>query len=318
MGDNTAIVGAHVAKNSSGLNSGAAYVFEVSTGKELFKLTATDGEDSDTFGMSVAISGNVAIVGAASDSDGGHDSGSAYLFDVATGQQLHKLTASDAAPFDVFGSSVAICGDIAIVGANGDDDNGNRSGAAYLFDVKTGTELFKLTASDGSAQDFFGQTVAISGDRAIVGAVGNKNSVPGSGAVYLFDTATGTELFKIVASDVETDMGFGNSLTLSGNTAVVGAMTSSVAGLWSGAAYLFDVATGEELVKLVPSDASERDFFGGSVAISGNTLVIGATDDLNAGAAYIFRNTIVPEPPTILVAMGGAVILTLYPSRFTK
>jgi len=96
---------------------------------ELHKLTASDAAAGDNFGASVAISGSTAIVGARYDDD----SGSAYLFDVATGGQLFKLTASDAAAGDVFGVSVAISGATALVGARWDDDAGTDSGSAYLF-----------------------------------------------------------------------------------------------------------------------------------------------------------------------------------------
>jgi esterase/lipase superfamily enzyme len=104
-------------------------------GTQLAKLTAADAAASDEFGRSVAISGNTAIVGAYRDDDAGTDSGSAYLFDVATGAQLAKLTDADAAGVDFFGASVAISDNTAIVGARFDDDVGSDSGSAYLFTV---------------------------------------------------------------------------------------------------------------------------------------------------------------------------------------
>ena len=109
-------------------------------------------------------------MGAYRDNDKGTNSGSAYIFDVTTGNQLHKLTASDGAADDTFGRSVAISGNYAIVGANLDDDDGTRSGSAYIFNVQTGTQLHKLTASDAAANDHFGWSVAIDGNYAIVGA----------------------------------------------------------------------------------------------------------------------------------------------------
>jgi len=166
------------------------------------KLTASDAAASDVFGRSVAISGNTALVGASGDDDDDDDtnSGSAYLFDITTGNQLFKLTASDAAALDFFGSSVAISGNTALVGAFGDDDGGSRSGSAYLFDITTGNQLFKLTASDAAAFDLFGKSVAISGNTALVGANGD-DAGPGSGSAYLFDITTGNQLAKLTASD---------------------------------------------------------------------------------------------------------------------
>ncbi|NQU24571.1 MAG: FG-GAP repeat protein, partial [Candidatus Nealsonbacteria bacterium] len=175
---------------------------------ERHKLTASDATAREVFGHSVAISGDTAIVGAptALDPFGIVDAGgSAYLFDVTTGNEVYKLTASDAESDDYFGSSVAISGNIAIVGAYADDDGGTDSGSAYLFDVATGDELYKLTASDARSGDRFGLSVAISGDKAIVGTSASGTD----GAAYLFDVATGNELDKLTASDAESGAYFG-------------------------------------------------------------------------------------------------------------
>ena len=134
------------------------------------KLLASDGAQDDRLGYSVSISGNTAIVGAFGDDDNGLYSGSAYLFDISTGAELAKLLPSDGAIDDQFGSSVAISGSTAIVGAPRDGDNGFYSGSAYLFDVATGAQIAKLLSSDGASDDYFGSAVAISGNTAIVGA----------------------------------------------------------------------------------------------------------------------------------------------------
>ena len=104
-------------------------------GDQLFKLLADDGAQFDEFGISVAISGTTAIVGAWQDDDNGPASGSAYLFDTTTGQQIAKLLPDDGVNGDQFGISVAISGTTAIVGAYEDDDSGLDSGSAYLFDA---------------------------------------------------------------------------------------------------------------------------------------------------------------------------------------
>jgi len=104
-------------------------------GDQLFKLLPNDGAAADYFGWSVAISGTTAIVAAPGDDDNGRNSGSAYFFDITSGKQLFKLLPNDGAESKAFGYSVAISGDTAIVGAKNDDDNGNFSGSAYLFDA---------------------------------------------------------------------------------------------------------------------------------------------------------------------------------------
>ena len=147
-----------------------------STVTETQKITASDAAADDHFGVSVAISGDTAVVGANFDDDGFDNSGSAYVF-VQDGNgnwtQESKLTAMDAAMDDNFGISVAISGDTAVVGANFDDGGGIDSGAAYVFErdgMGVWAEMAKLTASDAAADDDFASSVAISGDTIVVGA----------------------------------------------------------------------------------------------------------------------------------------------------
>jgi hypothetical protein len=138
------------------------------------KLAAGDVAAKDRFGRSVSISGDTAIVGAVYDDDAGGNSGATYIF-VRSGTswtQQTKLTASDTTVGDWFGCSVAISGEVAIVGAWRDDDAGDASGSAYIF-VRSGTswtQQSKLIASNTAAYDNFGVSVAISGDTAIIGA----------------------------------------------------------------------------------------------------------------------------------------------------
>ena len=150
------------------------------------KVTAADAALGDYFGLSVALSGTTTIVGAYADDDAGSDSGSAYLFDTTTGNQIAKLTADDAAGGDRFGYSVALSGTTAIVGAYGDDDAGSHSGSAYLFDTTTNNQIAKLTAADAAGSDFFGYSVAISGTTAIVGAYQDDDAGSTSGSAYLY------------------------------------------------------------------------------------------------------------------------------------
>ena len=256
------------------------------------KLAASCAAQDDLFGQSVAISGTTAIVGAPGD-DGGDNAGSAYLIDATTGAQIAQLTASDAAPRDQFGFSVAISGTTAIVGAPLDNDAGTRSGSAYLFDTTTCTQIAKLTASDAAQGDRFGFSVAISGTTAIVGALGEL--FDGSGWAYLFDITTGQQLAKLTASDAAQGDQFGFSVAISGTTAIVGAYQNDDAGFSSGSVYLFDFSNPNNIreTKLTASDAAQFDQFGYSVAISGTTAIVGAFSDSDAGSAsgsaYLFN-----------------------------
>ena len=304
---NYAIVGAYQ-DDDNGTDSGSAYIFNVTTGAELHKLVPSDGAANDIFGISVAIDGNYAIVGARQDDDNGTTSGSAYIFNVTTGAELHKLLASDGASYDYFGNSVAISGNYAIVGARYDDDNGSNSGSAYIFNVTTGAELHKLTASDGAADDYFGESVAISGNYAIVVAYADDDKGSNSGSVYIFNVNTGAELHKLTASDGAESDYFGISVAIDGNYAIVGAHADDDKGSGSGSAYIFNVQTGAELHKLVASDGAASDQFGISVAISGIYTIVGARMDddngANSGSAYIFTGTLI-SPDAYALNVNG-------------
>ncbi len=282
-------------------------------GDQLFKLLADDGAESDLFGGSVAISGTTAIVGTLGDDDSGSSSGSAYLFDTITGQQIAKLLSNDGAADERFGHSVAISGTIAIVGAHNDDDNGFNSGSAYLFDIsdpRNPVQIAKLLPSDGVFSDDFGWSVAISGATAIIGARGDDDNGLDSGSAYLFDTTSGKQLFKLLPNDGAEFDRFGHSVTIGGTTAIVGAFSDDDNGIDSGSAYLFDVTTGKQLVKLLPDDGAEEDWFGLSVAISGGTAIVGAClDDDNgskSGSAYLFDTSTGQQIAKVLPDDGAA------------
>jgi len=267
--------------------------------QQVDKLTSTDATAGDQFGAAVALQGTVALVGADSDDDAGSNSGSAYLFEddgMGNWPQLTKLVASDAAMGDRFGTAVALSGNTALVGAFGDDGN---AGSAYLFQNSgSWSEIEKLTASDAVPGDQFGFSAALEGNTALVGApLGDKGLLADVGAAYLFqDDGSGDwQETKLTASDAtftELDQ-FGSSVALAGNLALVGAWRDGDAGSDAGAAYLFekDGGTWNEIAKLMADDAQSGDFFGFSVAVSGNTALIGATlGNAGAGAAYLFKD----------------------------
>jgi hypothetical protein len=260
------------------------------------KLTASDGTASDYFGHSLSLSGNTALVSAYFDDDNGSASGSAYLFrdlDTASGNITEdvKLTASDGQASSWFGSAVSLSGNTALIGAVYDKNGGISTGSAYVFrdlDTASGniTENVKLTASDGVAGDRFGYSVSQSGNIALVGAVRNDENGEDSGAAYIFrdlDTAASsvTEHAKLTASDGAAGDHFGIAVSLSGNTALVGAYTDDDKGIESGSAYLFqniDTASGNvsETVKITASDGAAYDNFGVAVSLSGDQFLISA------------------------------------------
>jgi hypothetical protein len=247
------IVGAHFDADA-GFRSGSAYVFRFDETKledswvQEDKLTASDGAARDNFGVCVSISGDVAIVGSRY---AGFRSGSAYVFRFDETKledswvQEDKLTASDGAGGDYFGVSVSISGDVAIVGASGDDDNGGGSGSAYVYRRDpvslSWMEEAKLTASDGAGGDWFGYSVSISGDAAIVGAFLDDDNGSASGSAYVFGLAGGSwmEEAKLTASDGTGSEFFGYSVSISGDVAIVGERFGDDNGNASGSAYIY-------------------------------------------------------------------------------
>jgi hypothetical protein len=294
---------------------------------QIIKAAAGDRGAGDQFGYSVAVSGDYAIVGAPfeDEASGGatlSDAGSAYIF-VRSGNtwiQQQKIVASDRAAFDYFGKSVAISGDYAIVGAYWEDEDVSggaalgQAGSAYIF-VRSGntwTQQQKIVASDRAATDWFGYSVAISVDYAIVGAYQeDENASSGAtlsnaGSAYIFVRSGNawTQQQKIVASDRAAFDYFGKSVAISGDYAIVGPYgedenASDGATLSdAGSAYIFvrSGTTWSQQQKIVASDRAAGDFFGNSVAISGDYAIVGApNEDASggatlsvAGSAYIF------------------------------
>ncbi len=304
VSDQWAVVGAPY-DDEMGSKSGAAYVFDVANGQQVRKLKASDGEAGDRLGFSLAMDGDLAIIGAWGDDDGADESGAAYVFDVKTGEELFKLSASDAMADDRFSSSVAINGKRAIVGTF---RSGFIQGTAYVFDTDTGQEVFKLNSPGTS--DAFGELVAINGKLATVGAFGDSERGMNAGAVYVFDAATGDELYKLTASDAMPGANFGG-VAIDDDSILVSAAGAPPGG--TGAAYLFDGSNGTELLKLRASDGAAADFFGGALAISGNRVIIGASgvDGVaqNSGAVYVFY---IPEPSCGMLSVLGITCLAAY------
>jgi len=296
-------------------DSGKAYIFSVTTGNLLQTLDNPNpygGPGYDRFGGSVAISGNRCIVCAAGEDEAGNSgSGKVYIFDVTTGNLLQTLdnpNAYDTAASDGFGGAAAIDGNKCIVGATGEDDAGGlSSGKAYIFDVTTGNILQTLdnpNAYAGSSYDYFGKRVAISGNKCIISATGEDDASGGnSGKAYIFDVTTGNLLQTLDNPNAYGTSAidyFGSSLAIYENTCIVGAnYEEDAGGTRSGKAYIFDVTTGNLLHTIDNPNthgSSENDYFGGSVAISGNTCVVGAYQEEDAGGnypgkAYVFNVT---------------------------
>ena len=298
-------------------DTGARYPLTIDPFFQQAKLAASDGAAVDQLGYSVAVSGNTVVVGAPFDDVGADaDQGSAYVFveaggGWASGTETAKLTASDGAAGDQFGSSVAVSGDTVVVGTYLDDAGANADqGSAYVFvepggGWASGTERAKLTASDGAAGDQFGYSVAVSGDTVVVGArLDNVPPKANQGSAYVFvepggGWASGTERARLIASDGLVADRLGSSVAVSGDTVVAGVPGDELdPNATPGSAYVFvepggGWVSGTETAKLTASDGAAVDRLGYSVAVSGDTVVIGSPRDnvapfTDQGSAYVF------------------------------
>ncbi len=254
---------------------------------------------TEHFGSSVDISGDYAIVGDWGDNKFGERSGAAYIFKHdSSGWRLHaKLAASNLKAGDFFGHSVAISGDYAIIGAYGDDEGEEDSGAAYIFkrEGEQWVEQEKLKAHLPGKVVLFGYSVDIDGAYAIVSA---HHEITGyySGAVYVFkrDNSDWIEQTKLIAGDPQNlyDM-FGRAVSINGTYAVVGSEGEDASGIDSGSVYIFERngLSWFEKARIVPKDAESGDKFGVSVAIGSKHAIGGAenkdTGGSEAGAVYV-------------------------------
>lgn len=285
------------------------------------KLTALDGAANDYFGGftetggsgEAAIFGDTVIVGAVGNNNG---TGAAYIFDRNEGGvnnwgQVKKLIAPDAAESEFFGSSVALYEDLAIVGAsndgdsNPDDDVFDGIGAAYIFARNQGGtnnwgSVAKLTPSDGTQFDAFGNGADVYGDTVVLANTIHDNT---RGAAYVFNRNEGGtdnwgEVAKLTASNAAPSNFFSAGLSIFGETTVMGAPLNDDRGTWSGSGYIFERDEGGpdnwgESTTITASDARSGEWFGIATDLSGDTAIIGASQfgpgSRTSGTAYIFE-----------------------------
>ncbi|MEM6398484.1 MAG: HYR domain-containing protein, partial [Bacteroidota bacterium] len=326
--------------NNSLSNSGSAYVFERNANgswSQVEKIVSNGRFAEDEFGFSVAIeSDGVAVVGAPEANDtpsGTLDNGAVYVFlrnGSGSWNFSQALTAFDRAEDDQFGWSVAIDNSLIVVGAIGEDEDNNtlntlsNAGSVYVFRDLLGLNSWttgqKLVSGDREAGDLFGSSVAIDGNRLVVGASGEdddengSNNLESAGSAYVFERSLGiwSQQDKIVSSDRAQGDNFGFSVGISGDLIVVGAYledqneNGQIFRTSAGSAYLFERdGSGDwsQIQKIVSSDRTERDNFGYAVGISGTYVISGARQEddndnslSDAGAAYIFERNLAPVP----------------------
>ncbi len=273
-------------------------------------LRASTGGYEDEFGRAVAVSGNVAVVGAEQNNDEGIRSGAVYVFREQAGSWIFEAELHPMNPqaLEYFGTSVAIEGDVIVVGARGTKVSGWSLGAAYVFRYDQGSKtwleediLIDPNALDG---DRFGTSVSISNDVILVGATGDDVNGPAAGAAHVFRLWTSDWLYEaeLLASDGEEYDYFGQSVSVYGNVALVGApFDDGAQGSYRGAAYVFRYQTKSssrgswsQEAKIVDLHGNGDERFGWSVSVWDEVALIGAPEDFvngpKSGSAFVYRS----------------------------
>jgi hypothetical protein len=293
----------------------------VPAGTQLAQLVTADGAAADAAGSAVAVSGSTAVVGAPGHQVGGKGGqGAVYVFTRkgTTWSQTAELTANDGSAGDAFGTSVAIKGGTIVVGAPQHAVGPNaKQGAVYVFGKKKGawTKTAELTATTGATNDAFGCAVAVSGSTVVVGAIGHDLS---RGAAFVFKRkgTVWSQTAQLTSLDGAAGDMFGRSVAIAGSTIVVGAFEHQVhAAAGQGAAYVFVKKKNvwSQTAELTSSDGAAGDWFGGSLSLSGSTMVVGASKHAVAGAdqqgaAYVFvkRKNVWSQSAELTSADGAA------------
>jgi hypothetical protein len=309
LADGTAIIGA---PQYFGSTPGSVGVFEhvAADWHWTQTLRPSDGAVQDEFGWSVAMTGDLLVIGAKANDEQGNNAGAVYVFrhDGRRWVEEQKLAMSNPDPWDSLGWSVAIDGDVIVAGAIEDDDAATDAGAIYVYrwNGEQWVEEQKLTASDGGAGDWLGWSVAVAGDMIIGGAIQHDQPASNAGAAYVYrwDGAQWTEEDKLTPEDADGDDWMGWSIAIDGARVLIGAVASGPE--FEGAAYMFrnDGGGWSQELKFVASDLPSVGCnfdanFGSAVGIDGSVVVIGAFmgesgPACDSGAAYYYEIAVCP------------------------
>ena len=309
------IISSYLAVGAPQVNSrtGAAYVFDATDYTATpTKLVPSGLEASDQFGYSIAATANQIVVAAPFDDDQGDNTGAVYVYDANNlSATPTKLAPSGLDPVDLFGNSVTATANQIVVGTSRDDDQGTNAGAVYVYDANNlSATPTKLVPSGLGEYDTFGVSVTATANQIVVGARGDDDQGENAGAVYVYDatnlSATPT---KLAPSGLDAGDYFGMSVAATSNQIVVGAYQDDDRGDAAGAVYVYDATNlSATPTKLAPSGLDAGDYFGMSVAVTANQIVVGAFADDDqgngAGAVYVYDATNLSATPTKLAPSG--------------
>ncbi|MEQ1932693.1 MAG: choice-of-anchor D domain-containing protein, partial [Fimbriimonadaceae bacterium] len=313
------VVGAY-RDDTGATNSGSAYVYDLTSGTPTVPVTILNNPNpavSDEFGNAVAIAGTNVVVGAYLDDTDALSGGSVYLYDVSSGTPSVPIATlinpSVSKASDQFGSSISISATRIVVGAWGNNSGASSAGSAYVYDLNSGTPAVSIATLDNPSPavgDMYGNAVAVSGTRIVVGAFQDDTGATNAGSAYVYELSSGTPTVPVAALNnpgpVTSDR-FGSSVAISGTLMVVGVPQDDTGATDAGRAYVYDLTSATPTVPVITLNnpaPSLQDYFGFSVAISGTRIIVGAYRDdpggTDAGSAYVYD--ISGASPTVPVA----------------
>lgn len=293
---------------------GVVYVRDL-VAKDTFAISAPVPEEGALFGLSLSMEEGKLAIGSLREASGGDDRGAAYLYDLRSREFLFRIQSAEPEDGEEFGASVSLDGPLLAVSAwrTTHPDGSMNSGTVQLFKSSNGTPLrtiFHPNPRSVDGQGDFGVSVLLKDGILAVGALQERigesgPDLPIEGAVHLFDPDSGVHLRRIASPRSRGESGFGRSITIEEGIIAVGAPEDTAGEDNQGAAYLFDIATGREMHRLIPEDTSPQGEFGFSVALSGKSLLVGARfDGLDAprGSGSFYEYTLVHQPDLLLGA----------------
>jgi uncharacterized repeat protein (TIGR02543 family) len=262
------------------------------------KLVPFDGVAGDGYGQ-VAVFENFIVIGSCNNREKASNAGAFYVYNTNNPNFVRKVTAYDGARDDFFGCMVSIHGDYIAASALQDDDKGSNSGSVYVYKLSDPNYVRKITAFDGRYGEYFGSEVVIYNDYLVVGSPNTNDYV---GGIYLYKLSDTSFVRKITPSNGSEGGDFGNynSISVYNNFIVVGAQqTNNINGSRAGTVYIYDIENPLYERKIVAFDGSggstfiPGDYFGSSVSVYGDYVVVGATFDNDggqyAGSVYIYK-----------------------------
>lgn len=258
-------------------HDGRVYLFDSDTGVYVRTIMGPNIFPNGAFGTSIALEGDLMLVGSRTDQTTHGTAGGGYLYNPNTGALIKHFVTQTGSPGDRIGFSVAMQAPVALLGAPSDNEGGERAGGVYVFLTTLLYEVTKILPDAPIAGEHFGSSVAIDGDYIVVGAPGSRDSGNLTGSVYVFDVNSGLQLHRIVPPGSAPRDTVGTSVDISEGVIAIGAPWNNATAGNAGAVYLYDVASGTLLDTIHQPNPGVFDTFGSSVSLDSGTLVVGAS-----------------------------------------